>query len=273
VIGRSARLELVFEARGGGTAIAHAYAEPPFRIGRSFDIDGAAYVILVCSGPGIFAGDALDLSISVGAGARVVLTSQSALQVHPSTAVSPAAIRHRCTVEDGAELIAHWDPVIPFAGARLDQRFDLRIDESSAVYWSDALMSGRVSRGETWCFDSVAHELRVRVGAALKYQERYTLQPKQRAIAHPWIGGGMQYAATALTHHEHATMEAAELLQRTIETEGGEDVRFGVDLVEPRLVVGRLLGASGASFAAARASFRRLVLASVFGRPSDLIRK
>src|SRR6266508_7028707 len=99
-IGRTARMELVFGARNGRTFVAHSYAEPPFRIGRSFDIDGAAYVILVCSGPGIFAGDALQLSIRVGSGARVVLTSQSALQVHPSATVSPAAIRHHYVVED-----------------------------------------------------------------------------------------------------------------------------------------------------------------------------
>src|SRR6266496_3789119 len=97
-VGHLARLDLVFEARRGRTMIAHAYAEPPFRIGRSFDVDGAAYVILVCSGPGIFAGDALQLSIRVASGARVVLTSQSALQVHPSAAVSPAAIRHHYVV-------------------------------------------------------------------------------------------------------------------------------------------------------------------------------
>src|ERR1044072_7966252 len=74
VIGRTARLELAFEARGGRTVVAHSYAEPPLRIGRSFDVDGAAYMILVCSGPGIFAGDALTLSIRVGARARVSLT-------------------------------------------------------------------------------------------------------------------------------------------------------------------------------------------------------
>jgi urease accessory protein UreH len=82
-VGRTARLELVFERRRGRTIIAHAYVEPPFRIGQSFAIDDAAYVIVVCSGPGVFAGDTLRQLIHVERGARVVLTSQSALQVHP----------------------------------------------------------------------------------------------------------------------------------------------------------------------------------------------
>ena len=43
--------------------------------------------------------------------------------------------------------------MIPFAGARLEQRFDLAgRRRPAALYWSDALMSGRVSRGEAWRF-------------------------------------------------------------------------------------------------------------------------
>jgi urease accessory protein len=272
MIGRTARLELLFEARGGRTLLAHAYAEPPFRIGRTFDVDGAAYVILVCAGPGIFAGDALQLSIRVGPGARVVLTSQSALQVHPSAAPLPAVIRHRYVVEDEGELHAHWDPVIPFAGARLDQRFDLRIGEGSRLYWSDALMSGRVSHAERWSFDSLAHELRLHIGATVKYLERYALTPNDRPLAHPWIAGGANYAATAIAYHERATADAAESLQRTIAS-GGDGAHVGVDLIDSRLLLSRLLGSSGAPFAAARASYQKLVLASIFDRPHQALRK
>jgi urease accessory protein UreH len=179
-IGRTARLELVFEARGGRTVLAHAYAEPPFRIGHAFDLGGAAYVILVCSGPGVFAGDRLRQSIHVGRGARAVLTSQSALQIHPAppaTPAPPALVHHDYLVEDDGELHCHWDPVIPFAGARLDQQFDLQIADSSRLCWSDALMAGRVSRGETWQFISLAHELRLQIRSRLAYLERYALTP------------------------------------------------------------------------------------------------
>jgi urease accessory protein UreH len=79
-VGRHARLELAFEYRAGRTVVTHAYAEPPLRIGRSFDLDGSAYVILVCSGPGVFAGDCLRQRVTVGRGARVLLASQSDLQ-------------------------------------------------------------------------------------------------------------------------------------------------------------------------------------------------
>jgi urease accessory protein UreH len=270
-IGRTARLELVFEARHGRTILAHAYAEPPFRIGRTFDLGAAAYVIIVCSGPGIFGGDSLQQSVHVENGARVVLTSQAALQVHPSAPPMAAVIRHEYSVGDEAELHCDWDPVIPFADAQLQQRVDLRIADSSRLYWSDAVMAGRVSRGEVWRFHSLAHDLRLRVAGALAYLERYDVMPADRAVEHPGIAGDARYLATALVHHPDATAEAAETLQRDVA--GLPGIRGGVDLVARRLIAARLMAADGAPFSCARASYRRRALESIFRAPELAARK
>ena len=88
-----------------------------------------------------------------------------------------------------AELQCQWDPLIPFAGARIEQRFDLRIAESSRLYLERRVMAGRVSRGEAWRFQSLAHELRLRIGASLAYLERYTLAPASRQSTQPMDGG------------------------------------------------------------------------------------
>lgn len=270
--------------------LAHSYAEPPFRVGRFFQMDDAAYMILVCTGAGIFAGDTLRMSIRVASGARVVLASQSALQAHPGAATSPAVIQHEYTVEDDAELQCHWDPLIPFAGARIDQRFDLAIAESSRLYWSDAVMAGRVRRGEAWRFQSLAHQLRVRVGASLAYLERYTLAPASAAVDGPWMAGGARYLATAIVHHDAATNDAAEMLQGLAPLKrcptydpGSEQgpphdpgrlaIDLGVDLIRPKTIVGRILAADGAPFAAARTAFQTLALASIFGAPGRVGRK
>jgi urease accessory protein UreH len=273
-IGRSARLELSFERRRGRTILAHSYAEPPFRIGHAFDLDGAAYVIVVCTGAGIFAGDTLRQSVHVARGARVVLTSQSALQVHPSSAAAAAVVHHDYRVEDEAELQCHWDPTIPFAAARLEQRFDLRLAESSRLYWSDALMAGRVSRGEVWQFDTLAHELSLRVGGQLAYLERYRLTPAEGDVSRPWRAGGGRYLATVLACHEAASEAAAETLHRAANAapEGG-GVAAAFDLIRPRIIVGRLLAADGAPFSAARASCHATALAAIFGAPGRSARK
>jgi urease accessory protein UreH len=83
-VGRHARLDLVFVRRAGRTVLADAYAEPPFRVGRCFAEGEGLHLILASTAPGVFGGDSLHQSIRVGRGARVRLTSQSAMQVHPS---------------------------------------------------------------------------------------------------------------------------------------------------------------------------------------------
>jgi len=272
-VGRQARLELTFERRGGRTIIAHAYAEPPFRIGRSFAIGEAAYVIVVCAGPGVFAGDALHQSVRVERGACAVLTSQSALQVHPASA-PPAVVRHQYDVAEDAELHCHWDPVIPFAGSALAQELDIALHAGSRLYWSDALMSGRASRGEAWRFRELAHTLRLRdiaAGGSLKYLERYRLSPADRGVTRPWIAGAANYMATALVHHPRVTANEVDALHRRLAMSG--DVHLALDLLEPRLMIARAAACSGARFAAARAALRAAVLESVFQNPGLAGRK
>jgi urease accessory protein len=276
-VGRQARLELRFARRGARTILAHAYAEPPFRVGPVFDLDDAAYMILVTSGPGIFAGDRLEQSVHVGAGARVVLTTQSALQVHPAPPAcpaSPAFIRHEYRVDEDGELQCHWDPVIPFAASRLDQRFDLRIAKSSRLHWTDALMAGRVGRAEAWRFESLAHELRLSVDSSLAYLERYELRPAERHPARAWAAGSATHLATTLVHHPRVTPESAEALQAHLaQIAHADGARVGVDLLEPGLILARLMDTNGASFGRVRASYRTFALDSIFGRPGPAPRK
>jgi urease accessory protein len=265
-VGRHARMELVFEARRGRTIVAYAYAEPPLRF-AAFDIDDAAYVIIVCSGPGVFAGDALHQSVRVGAGARAVLVSQSALQVHPGDA-PPAVVRHEYRIDRDAELHCHWDPVIPFPGASLAQYFDIDADPSARMYWSDALMAGRLSRGEAWRFESLAHELRLRAGGSLKYLERFRLVPRDRQLTPPWLAGAAGYFTTTIVKHPRVAVDVAEALQRRFESGGA-----GIDVLEPGLMMVRAMESSGAAFAAARTAIREAALESIFQRPDLVGRK
>src|SRR5262249_34997281 len=146
--------------------------------------------------------------------ARAVLTSQSALQVHPSAAAAAAVLDHRYTLDADAELHCHWDPVIPFADARLEQRFDLRMPSDARLLWSDAIMTGRVTRGEVWRFRDLAHEIRLEIDRRLQYLERYRIAPADRDINRRWMAGDAGYIGTTLVHHARAaesvqTMHAA----------------------------------------------------------------
>jgi urease accessory protein len=268
-IGRSGRLDIEFAWRRGRTIVSRAYAEPPYRV-AAFDLGAAAYVMVVCSGPGAFPGDSLAQTVRVKSGARALLTSQAALQIHPGCG-PPASLRHVYRLEPDAELHCHWDPVIPFAGAAFSQQLEIDADPASRLYWSDALMAGRISRGEAWRFSELGHELQLRVGSRLKYLERFRLTPGDRAMSSSWLAGRAGYFGTTIVKHSNVNREAAETLHRQFEIADG--ARVAVDVLEQDLLVARSIATSGPAFDASRRALRRFAAESIFQQPNLVGRK
>jgi urease accessory protein len=250
VVGRHARLDLAFLYRNGRTVLAEAYAEPPFRVGRWFAEGEGLHMILASSAPGVFGHDRLQQTVRVGCGARVRLTSQSAMQVHPSLEGATAHLLSSYRVEDGAHLHCDWHPLIPFAAARIDQRIDVNIAGGGCLYWSDALMSGRQARGERWKFASLAHEIAVYRDGCLEYLERYRIQPAEVDVSRRWAAGDASYLGTTLMSGRRIEAGAAERLHIGLGRLAG--VRAAADLLDDRLLLVRLLSAFGPAFHEAR---------------------
>jgi len=275
-VGRHARLELVFARRRGRTVLDDAYAEPPFRVGRSFPEGDGLRMILAWTGPGIFGGDELEQTIRLEPGARVRLTSQSALQVHPSSRATLRTARLRCRyhVAEDARLHCHWDPLIPFAGASFEQQIELQLADSAELYWSDAFMAGRACAGprpsglgcasefdghanarddgERWKFASLQHELRVLRGATLEYLERYRIAPADRHVTHPWVAGDACYFGTVVASGKLLQAAEAETLHDELTQVNGVDA--AADRMDAKLLIARLIGRSGVPFHEARRS-------------------
>jgi urease accessory protein len=250
LVGRRARLELAFAYRDSRTVLAEAYAEPPFRVGRWFPEGDGVHMILASSAPGTFGHDRLQQIVRIGSGARVRLTSQSAMQVHPSTDGATAHLHSLYQIENGAHLHCDWHPLIPFADARLDQRIDIDIADGGSLYWSDAVMSGRQARGERWQFVSLAHQLAVSRAGTLEYLERYRIQPNEVNVARPWAAGEASYLGTTLMTGRPIEPGIAERLHNELGRFAG--VRAAADVLDDRMLLVRLLSAIGPAFHAAR---------------------
>jgi urease accessory protein len=245
-VGRHARLDLDFVYRNGRTVVAQAYAEPPFRVGRWFAEADGLHMILTSSAPGVFGHDHLEQIVRVRRGARVRLTSQSAMQVHPSPDGATAHLQSAFHVEDGAHLHCDWHPLIPFAEARIDQRVDVNIDGGGYLHWSDALMSGRHARGERWNFASLANEIVVSRDGAPEYLERYRIQPNDLAVSRPWAAGDASYLGTTVMSGRSIGPGVAERLHNELARLAG--VRAAVDRLDEQVLLVRLLSASGPPF-------------------------
>ena len=255
-VGRHGRLELVFARRGGRTILTHAYAEPPFRVGRTFSDGDAAHMILATVAPGVFGGDCLRQSISVESGARVRLTSQSALQIHPSARDEPARLESTYFVEDEADLQCEWDPLIPFAGARFDQRVHVRLGDRGRFGWSDAVMAGREARGERWAFAQLSHELVVRRSEAMEYVERYRLESDVDRLDRAWVAHDACYFGTVLASGTAVESSVAAALHVEINSLDHR-VRGAADRLAGQVMLVRLISTAGVPFREARARAAR----------------
>jgi urease accessory protein len=253
-VGRHARLELAFAARGGRTVLAHAYAEPPYRVLPGFDHPFGLHVIVASSAPGVFGADSFEQSVIVESGARVLLTSQSATQLHPHPGGLPASLRGRYVVRDGGSLRCDWEPLIPFAGAAVEHQVTIDLEGCARLMWMDGTMAGRVGRGERWRLSTLAHELRLVHDGTLEYLERYAIRPAADALLSPWIAGNADYFGTAIAKGVETARQVAEQLHGSLA--GIREVDAAADALSDSLVVVRMLSASGAAFHRARQLLR-----------------
>jgi urease accessory protein len=256
-VGRCARLELVFGLRRGRTVLLHAYAEPPLRVGRCFETGCGLHLILAASAPGYFGGDCIEQHVTVQSGARVRLTSQSALQIHPSMDGAPASVIARYEVAPAAELACVWHPTIPFADAVLHQQIAIDVASGGRLSWSDAMTSGREGCGERWRFRSIDHELRVTHTSRLVYLERYRVAPSAMAPAQAWIAAGCHCFGTTLRVGPDATSETAETVHRDLA--GLPGVVASADIPEADVLLVKVAADTSVGFHRARQRVAQLL--------------
>jgi urease accessory protein len=214
-------------------------------------------MILTSSAPGVFGHDQFQQIVRIKSGAHVRLTSQSAMQVHPSPDGATAHLQSEYHIEDGARLHCDWHPLVPFEGARIEQRIDINVAGGGYLYWSDALMSGRQARGERWKFASLAHEIVVCRDGAPEYLERYRIQPTEMALPRAWVAGNASYLGTILMSGRPVEPGVAEHLHIELGRIAG--IRAAVDRLDEQVLLARLLGASGPPFHDARGLCNRRV--------------
>jgi urease accessory protein len=253
-IGRRARMELVFADRGGRTRLTHGYTEPPYRVLPGFDRDDGLHVILGSSAPGVFGGDSLEQTVTLEPGANLTLTSQSATQLHPHRSGRAASLQSRYEIRPGASLRCVWEPLIPFAGAALEQRIAIDVARRARLGWMDAMMAGRAGRGERWALASLAHELRLTREGELGYLERFHLRPPAASLTARWIAGDADYLGTGLLIGIAAAVDVAEHLHCGLAAL--PQVLGAADALADDMVIVRFMSASGAAFHRARQVIR-----------------
>lgn len=154
--------------------LARAEATAPLRVHRAFPVGGGEIVVqLVHVGPGVLAGDALELDVVVRSGAAAILVVQSATKVHAMPEGASATQAITAWVEAGASLEVHAGLVIPFPGAAYQQRATLEVEGDGRLVWLERWRTGRHADAARGRFRHLSATTTVRANGRLRYADRF----------------------------------------------------------------------------------------------------
>ena len=182
----------------GQTVLAGSIQQPPLRVIRAFPLEGGAVLTHVhnVSG-GILGGDCLRMSVRVGAGASVQLTTTGATRVYRPRREAPETVQEsEFSVDEGALLEYVPDALIPFANVRFTQRTSIQLSQGAGLFWWEIVAPGREARGEIFQYDCLQLQTDIKTGGRSIAAEHLRIEPKLREVSSPGRLGPYRYFAT-----------------------------------------------------------------------------
>ena len=166
---------------GGRSVVVGRHAASPLRLLCPRNAGTAAWTYTSSFGGGLVDGDDVRLDVTVGACAQALVATQA------STKAYPAEHGARQTLAAGVAaaglLVVLSDPLVPFAGARVESLVDVELVADASVVAVESLAAGRVARGERWQAARCQTRLRVRRDGQLLLDEALLLDPAHGDVA------------------------------------------------------------------------------------------
>jgi urease accessory protein len=155
--GLHGRLLLQAERVAGRTRLTAVEARPPLQVMAAHDIDpqvpDLATLTVVSPSGGVLQGDRLEIDVAVGPGARLAVGTQSSTRVYRAPDAQ-ATVDIRLTAAAGSYAEYLPDPWIPYSGSRLTTSTRCVVDPSATLLVCEAVVAGRLARGERFALDS-----------------------------------------------------------------------------------------------------------------------
>jgi len=140
--------------------------------------NGSAMLHLHNVSGGVLAGDRLWLDIAVGPGAMAQVTSTGATRIYRHRTEAPDSEQHiAISVAENGLLEYLPDALIPFAGARHQQRTSVSLADHATFFWWEVIAPGRQAMDEVFRFESLRVETQVRSNTRPLILENVRLQP------------------------------------------------------------------------------------------------
>jgi urease accessory protein len=267
-----ARLSLRFDQADEGTAMRMLRQEPPWKIVRGFTTPtGECLVHLNNVSGGVLGGDHLHLNIEAGPGSQVQITTTGATRIYaPRAEARDSLCSADIHLHAGALLEYLPDPLIPFRGARAEQRTHITMDEGATLFWWEILAPGRLASGECFEYESLRVAAEVWAGDTPILIDRMRLEPQCRSVASPVRFGSHRFLITFVIAKIGAPHTIWRDLEATLEVDG---VGWGVSALPAHGVLVRGLSDSGLSIAPVLHALWKTAKLLLCGRPVAAPRK
>ncbi len=136
---------------GARSLVEAAQATSPLRLLTPRNHGHGAWVYTSTYGGGLVDGDRIAVTVDVGPGATLYLSTQSSTKIYRSPSGTSSGLH--ATVAPGGLLVSVPDPVVPFAASRHRQEQEITLADGAGLVLVDAVTSGRRAAGERWAFE------------------------------------------------------------------------------------------------------------------------
>ena len=173
-------------------------------------------------------------------GAEVTWAPPASTLCLPGAGAATAHLQLVANVQGASYLRVAGRPLIPFAGAAVEQTTVVRLSAGGACLLVESGCPGRTQMGESWAFAQLAYHLTILHDRTVVYRERWQLRPP--AVPHGASGfGGSLGWATCVASGARAVAELEGL--RGWLAAGGATVSCGTLAAD--LAVARILDPGG----------------------------
>ena len=220
--------------------------------------------MLLNTGGGVVGGDRLEVTVEVGPGAQVRLTSQAAEKIYRS-AGRTSMLEVRLEVSAGAFL--EWLPQETILFDRCDFVRQLMLDlaPTARAMVGEVMVFGRAAHGESLRHGRVRDRWSVRRGERLLWADALRLEDPASSLHDPFGLAGARAMAILI----YAGADAGDWLEPARDLIAADDVTSGVTCL-PGVLIGRWLGPDAHILRAAYARFAARLRTLVAGLPERL---
>ena len=238
-------LKIEVEERDGQSFLRDAYVSQPFRIVPvgQYKSDGASYLMIMSSSPGILSGDAYDIQVNVKENARLQLQSQSYQRLFNMEDSASQVMNVQMKKGTSFSYVPH--PVVPHEASTFKSYNKITIDDDCDLTISEIITCGRKHYGEEFKYAHFQNLVEVYHHDRLILKDNVLLKPEIMPLESMGLLEGFTHQGTLIylnTRNEDVEDKIEYLFK---ELEELEDVSFGVSALQAKGFVIRILGNGG----------------------------